>query len=290
MLRSLICKTTSTSVRATPRAMLAASSIRSSVFKAGPLALSSTASSLVPSSSALVRMLATRAGAAGPPAVKKTAPPPEPTIADTKAGLAALAANELKNLEAPAADHPYAGYIKEHGITVDWDFKSDIITVKKSKNGYDIRVLFNTTSSLDEDGMNEDEEGEKEENEENQDDNEDDDRPQQFPLMVHVSKAGKTPLRVHGLVGKDGKLYFEGFTVGDDDYKEVKELSEEFSLPYRIEYNDMSTELQDKLADFMDHLRIDDEFAQFVPAVINEQMRGAMHRNLAKLIDFAKDH
>jgi len=232
-----------------------------------------------------MRMFASRA--APPPVPKKaSAPPPAPVsnlspekkLIAVKDELAALVEAERKNVgDGYDADHPYTKYVKDNGLALKYEQTEQALTLSKAILGYDVKIKF----SVHPDG--EDGEGENEQAPENE--NEDADAEKEdayaysFVVDVKPKDAEKTKMRVYAVSAKDGKLYFEGLTVG--------EATEEEEYP-AIDYNDLSTAMQDKLADFMDLLKIDDEFAQFVPAAAAEMQRQNVSDQLTALGKFAK--
>ncbi len=92
------------------------------------------------------------------------------------------------------------------------------------------------------------------------------------------SKDGGAVFRVFAVSSKDGKLYFEGMSCADK-----VEAVDEYPV---LDYNDLPTQTQDKIADFMDLLKIDDEFAQFIPAVAAEMSRVSHYSQIQQIAAF----
>jgi len=218
------------------------------------------------------------ASAPAPPATSAVAAPADPALQlqTVRSDLESMVKQELDRIrDVVGNDHPYEEYIRTNKLEIKFDAKAEDITLRKSLLGYDVKVQMAQAPDPDQ------EEGQQAGGEENEEPKE----PEPgagytYSFVTDVTTAGtEAPImRVYGVSSKDGKCYFEGLTIAQS----AAQLTD---FP-AIDYNDLPTETQDKIADFMDLLKIDDEFAQFLPAVAAEMQRQEHVNQLGNLQKF----
>jgi len=185
---------------------------------------------------------------------------------------------EIKELEALDVSM-YGDLVTKLNAQVVQDNKTREISISFKNHGYLIRARIAES------------EIEEEEQELPQDDSEDKSEQFTYPtqkFFVDVRTENKDSLvfRLHALAEKDGKLYFERVVVG----KSVEELDTKNDLAILnrpgINFDDLSEDLQDRLADFMDHLKVDDDLARLVQLTSGEFRRRNHLNNLLQLNTF----
>jgi len=236
---------------------------------------------------ASVRAFATKSGSKKSAAAAPPPPPPEPEPVDPvkqlpalRKELASLVDKDLERvIKPPGEEHPYAKYVSEHKLDIALDAKQEQVTIKKSILGYDLKVQFTQSPDPEDNEANEENEQEDAEGEEEKKSKDEFDG-FNYSFLVDVKPTGTSgpTMRVFAVSSKDSKCYFEGLTLADTDAQLTDYPA--------IDYNDLSVEAQDKLADFMDMLKVDDELAQFIPAAAAETHREGHITQLSKLKKF----
>jgi len=194
--------------------------------------------------------------------------------------------------------------MKENKITLSENSDRSGVVLTKSTKGYDCRIQFNDTADED---MEADKEGEEEEEveedaaaeeKESEEEKEDEgDKPEKHTFSVDLKPANKDgpAMRLYCIASKDEKLYFEGLSFAKTwenfDIADKSDVTASVSPSPdidHVEFEYLNEETQDKIADFMDLLKIDDELARFVQATAIESQRKKHVSALQKLESFMK--
>jgi len=175
-------------------------------------------------------------------------------------------------------------YIRENKVTLNETTKEGAIVMTKTVRGYDLRITFAEEVDQDE----EDNEGE----EKDEDENKEFELEQtgKYTFTVDLKPHGKESpaMRIYSVSAKDEKLYFEGLSFADSWAEIDKEAQSEQASIDHVQYDDLAEETQDKIADFMDLLKVDDYLAKFIQAAAAESKRKTHIRVLQKLEKFLK--
>lgn len=221
------------------------------------------------------------------PAKLSVVPAPAPKVSpaaqlqSVRTELAALIEKERDEAGgAMTADHPYAQYVSENKLTITENKKDERIVVSKTIHGYDVTVNFAMSPDPDDGEGEGGEEGADEEGKKKEESGDEQDESYNYSFVTDVKPAGQEGpvFRVFAVSSKENKLYFEGLSM-------AKTAADVVDFP-QVDYNDLSTATQDKIADFMDLLKVDDTFAQFVPAVAAEMSRQGHYDQLTGLHGF----
>eukprot|EP00823_Brevimastigomonas_motovehiculus_P004060 TRINITY_DN259_c0_g1_i1.p1 TRINITY_DN259_c0_g1~~TRINITY_DN259_c0_g1_i1.p1 ORF type:complete len:251 (-),score=66.10 TRINITY_DN259_c0_g1_i1:151-903(-) len=231
----------------------------------------------------------TRAFATASIPQQKPAATPKPVSLKTiKKDLIDLLEEEQKSYPGPQPTDDYMKYIKEKEFKITQSDDKQICIVKES-NGYSMKIKFSEDRDpADEDEVDEKELEEEEETknpkaqEENEEENEeDDDADAEFTFkvdLVNKDKSEAGTMRV-SCVATPETMYITNLCVGTE--AELEKM-----VP--IDFDAFSDPLQDKIADFLDKLGIDDEFAQFVYTCAFEHKRQRFVNALDSVRKFVK--
>jgi len=156
----------------------------------------------------------------------------------------------------------------------------------KTTRGYDVRIIFN--EEVDEDEEDDAEEKEADENKEEEDLQPTGKYSFTVDLKPHLKES--PAMRIYSVSGKDEKLYFEGLSFASSWAEFDKAMKAETgpATTDNVEYDDLAEDTQDKIADFMDLLKIDDFLAKFIQAAASESKRKNHVRVLEKFEKFLK--
>jgi hypothetical protein len=222
-------------------------------------------------------------------------------LKDIKADLLKAVKEEIDDYSDEHALKPedlkeYETYVKELKMSITPGDANGTVRATRTQNGYDVAIRFNENADEDEpEEIEKDAEEETEATEEGQRGAADADVEDRDPVQdeqvttnsldgvtkhsfdVDLKPAGKTGpvMRVHAVAGKDERLYIEGLSFyrttadveADDRAQEAVvngEPSNAKSNATFLEYDLLPEYVQDKLADMLDLLRIDDQTARFV--------------------------
>jgi len=217
------------------------------------------------------------------------------SVPDAKKSVLEGIAAEFEKYSPFPSDSPYNNYIRDNKLTLT-DDKKGTVTITKTIKGYDVRVILQDTADEDEDEdedkLDEKDENENEANEEEgkeENENEESDDSPKYSFTVDLKPTGKSSptMRFFCIAAKNEKLYFETLAFSNT-WEELDKDDMDVEMIDPVDFEHLSDKTQDKISDFMDLLKIDDEFARFVQATALEYQRIRYVRSLQKLENFMK--
>jgi len=188
-------------------------------------------------------------------------------VSEIKVELGNLIAQEVESLSKIGGADVYNQYLKLTNSTIKLD-DGEIIVSSQVKD-YDIKLRF---SEHEEDVENEEEEVEEEAEKKAEGEGEDEEdhlKAHHFTIDLKQRNKEGPILRFHSIAGKDNKLYFEALEF----FKNVQESESIEGKNDVMDFEGLSTEIQDKMCDLLDTLHLDDKVAAFVHVARHESQR-----------------
>jgi len=179
-------------------------------------------------------------------------------------------------------------YIKEMNLKVSPKDKNSVGPyATTSINGYDIKIVL---PDVEDEEPAQEEEQEEEEKQQGESDEARFERDRNFYVILKPTGKEGPCLQVQCISGKRGPhLMLEGFFFGDNMAQLEPSSEEDFEKngePEFLHYDALTDDVQDKIADLFDVIKIDDDLAMFVQLMGLRTARKETSARLSRLSKF----